>query len=245
MSTAEDDIEVPLSAHGTNHVLIRGQDLNGLLHRYSFTELLLLALTGAPPSADRAKIVNAVLGVALEAGFTPSAAADRVPFKDTTDSLQAGVGTGLLSGSGGLFAQAETVARWLDILIANPSVRAERARQIVATYKDTRRTVPGFGHHLHRGDDPRARALIELAADLGVPGFHLRALATLADALEDAFGQVPVVNAAGAIAAVLGEAGIPAKQFGPLGVTARAAGLATRIATSRRGSTGGGPSDSA
>jgi len=82
----------------------------------------------------------------------------------------------------------------------------------------------------------RARLLIELTADLGVPGHHLRALATLADAIEEAEGQPPIVNAAGAIAAVRGQAGLPIEHFGPLALAARAAGLAAQIATSKRSS---------
>lgn len=89
--------------------------------------------------------------------------------------------------------------------------------------------TPGFGHHRFRDADRRSRALIELTADLGVPGHHLRALATLADAVEAAQGRPLTVNAAAAIAAVLGEAGIDARHFGPLAIATRAAGLAVQI----------------
>ena len=128
------------------------------------------------PSSAQVKIVDAVLIIALEAGFTPSSAAARVPFKHSVESLTAGVATGLLAATAGLFSQAETVARWLDRLIANPNVRGERAVQIVASYHNPQRTIPSFSHHMHRDKDPRARALLELTADLGVAGHRLRCL---------------------------------------------------------------------
>ena len=87
---------------------------------------------------------------------------------------------------------------------------------------------------MHRDEDPRARALLELTADLGVAGHRLSALAMLTDAIASVRVQPPSINAAGANAAALGEAGIQANQFGPFAVTARAAVLATRIATTKR-----------
>ena len=194
----------------------------------------MFSLTGAEPTAEQLSIVNAVLAVALESGFTPSAAASRVPYKDTTDSLQARVGTALLSAGDNVFTQAEITARLLDRVLVKPSTRRQEAEYIVKSYRDTRRQVPGFGHHLHREGDPRARALIELAADLGVPGHHLSALSLLADAVEESHGRPVLVNAAGAIATVLGEVGMPTQGFGLLAVTARAAGLSIQTLTSAR-----------
>lgn len=46
--------------------------------------------------------------------------------------------------------------------------------------------------------------------------------------------QPPIVSAAGAIAAALGEADIQANQSGPFAVAALAAGLATQIATTKQ-----------
>jgi len=101
----------PLSSHRANQIQIRGTDVGELVGAFSFSEMLLFSRQSQAPSVEQRKIVDAVLIVALESVFTPSAAADRVPYKNSTDSLTAGVATGLLAAGGGLFAQAEAVAR--------------------------------------------------------------------------------------------------------------------------------------
>lgn len=217
-----------LTTHTAHGIHVRGADLTSLSTRLSFTGMLLFSLTGQEPSLEQQQIVDAVLNVALESGFTRSAAANRVPYKHSIDSLQAGTGTGLLAAGGGLFTHAEAVAHALDQLIVHASRQRETAEHIVTRFR-AQGAIPGFGHHRFRDEDPRSRALIELAADLGVPGHHLRALATLADAVEAAEGRPLTVNAAAAIAAVLGEAGVVVRHFGPLAIATRAAGLAVQI----------------
>ena len=217
-----------LTSHSADGIRVRGEDLTTLAAQLSFSGMLLFSLTGQRPTQEQQSIVDAVLNVALESGFTRSGAASRVPYRHSIDSLQAGTGTGLLAAGGGLFTQAEAVAHVLDQLIVSAAQQRDVADGLVRKLR-AQGAVPGFGHHRFREEDPRSRALIELTADLGVPGHHLRALATLADAVEDAEGRALTVNAAAAIAAVLGEAGVVVRHFGPLAMATRAAGLAVQI----------------
>jgi citrate synthase len=85
--------------------------------------------------------------------------------------------------------------------------------------------VPGFGHPIHRGKDPRVERLLEIARAAGVAGQHLAALDLLEECLEQELGRKLPTNISAAIAAVLGEAGIPAAIMRGIILVARCGGL--------------------
>ena len=88
--------------------------------------------------------------------------------------------------------------------------------------------LPGFGHPLHKPDDPRTPVLLDLARAEGVAGRHIAALEALGKAVDTAWGKHITINATGAIAAVLSEIGIPVEVMRGFAVITRAAGLVGR-----------------
>jgi citrate synthase len=121
----------------------------------------------------------------------------------------------------------------LTRLIANGS-SDEEADRIVAGHRAERRFVPGFGHPQHKPDDPRSIRLIELAHAEGIAGSHVAAVEVLARAVDRAAGKHITLNATGAIAAVLGDCGIPAEILRGFAIIARAAGLVGHIHEEQR-----------
>src|SRR5207248_3137037 len=47
------------------------------------------------------------------------------------------------------------------------------ATQLVQQYRAAGRAIPGYGHPLHKGYDPRARRLFEVSAEVGLAGQHV------------------------------------------------------------------------
>jgi citrate synthase len=89
--------------------------------------------------------------------------------------------------------------------------------------------IPGFGHPHHKPDDPRSPRLLAIAEEAGVPGRHVRALRLLAKEVDAAWGRHLTINATGAVAALLGEIGVPVGVMRGIAVVSRAAGLVGHI----------------
>ncbi len=87
------------------------------------------------------------------------------------------------------------------------------------------RRCPASATRPHKPDDPRAQRLLELARERNVAGKHVAAIAALSAAIDATYGRHITINATGAIAAVLGDCGVPAEIARGFGLIARCAGL--------------------
>ncbi|TFH49466.1 MAG: hypothetical protein E4H01_04230 [Lysobacterales bacterium] len=101
---------------------------------------------------------------------------------------------------------------------------------ITDEFRSARKAVPGFGHHMHKPDDPRTPKLFALAEAEGVSGEHISALRALSAAVDERFGKHLTINATGAVGALLGEIGIPAPIMRGIAVISRPEGLVAHIA---------------
>jgi citrate synthase len=106
------------------------------------------------------------------------------------------------------------------------SVEAER---IARAHREARQPLPGFGHPLHKPDDPRARRLLDLIEEQGITGDHTRALQALSQAIDRVYGRHITINATGAIAAALADCGVPARIMRGFALISRCAGLVAHI----------------
>jgi citrate synthase len=119
----------------------------------------------------------------------------------------------------------ELIAR---VLAAGDDGAAE-ARRIAVAFKTDKKPIPGFGHPFHKPDDPRTPVLLALARERGVAGPHVAAALALSSAIDDTYGKHITLNATGAIAAVLGDAGVPREILRGMALIARAAGLVGHV----------------
>ena len=115
------------------------------------------------------------------------------------------------------------------------------ARQVnhAGSVEARKQPVPGFGHHLHKPVDPRAYKLLDLArTEPELPGTHLRALETLSRAVDTVAGKSITLNATGAVAALLGEIGVPTEVMRGFAVISRAAGLVAHVVEEQQSPSG-------
>jgi citrate synthase len=219
-----------LCRHTREAIYVRGENLvEDLMGEVTFTEMSYFAVTGRRPSKGQVRILDAVLVTLMEHGLTPSAIAARMVYGSTPETLQAGVSAGLLAVGSVFVGTMEGCAALLARII-DAADTGETAREIAREYRDSRRPVPGFGHHMHKPDDPRTPKLFAIAESEGVPGKHIAALRALSAAVDDAFGKHLTINATGAVAALLGEIAIPAPVMRGFAVISRSAGLVAHIA---------------
>ena len=219
-----------IARHTADAIYIRGASLvDDLIGKLTFTEMMYFQLLGVKPAPAQAKILDAVLVTLMEHGITPSAIATRMIYDSCPEAIQAAVAAGILGVGSTFIGTMEGCAKNLEEILAAPGEERVRAKAIAQRFRSAKLPIPGFGHPHHKPDDPRSPRLFAVAEEAGVPGNHIRALRLLAKEVDAAWGRHLTINATGAIAALLGEIGIPREVMRGIAVVSRAAGLVGHI----------------
>jgi citrate synthase len=219
-----------IARHTTEAIYVRGASLvDDLIGKLSFTEMMYFQLLGNRPTPAQAKILDAVLVTLMEHGITPSTIVSRLIYDSCPEAVQAAVAAGLLGVGSTFVGTMEGCAANLEEILAAPEGEAPRAKAIAQRVRAAKQPIPGFGHPHHKPDDPRSPRLLAIAEEAGVPGRHIRALRLLAKEVDAAWGRHLTINATGAVAALLGEIGVPREVMRGIAVVSRAAGLVGHI----------------
>lgn len=228
-----------LCTHTLTSLHYREADLvEDLLGKKTFTEVMLMQILDRTPRGVDLRITDAVLVVLMEHGLTPSAIATRLIYMSAPENLQGAVSAGLLAVGSSFVGTMENCAGLLDRIGAAADPDAE-AMEIARHYKGLRSPVPGFGHHLHKPVDPRAYKLLDMArAEPELAGHKVRALERLSAAVDAMAGRPITINATGAVAALLGEIGVPTGVMRGFAVISRAAGLVAHIVEEQQSPSG-------
>jgi citrate synthase len=211
-------------------VFVRDKSLcRDLIGKVTFTEMSYFQILGRMPSSAQAAVLDASLVALMEHGLTPSVLATRLVHSSAPEAMQAAVAAGIL-GVGSVFVgTVEGCAALLARMIEAPDGLEGEARRIASEHRARRQAIPGFGHPLHKPDDPRSACILRVAEASGVSGAHIAALRVLARAVDDAYGKHIAINVTGAIAAALGDCGVPAEIMRGFAILARCAGLIGHI----------------
>ncbi|MBK1714927.1 citryl-CoA lyase [Rubrivivax gelatinosus] len=234
--------ETRLCSHTLTSLHYREKNLvEDLLGQRTFTEVMLMQILAREPRPVDMRIVDAVLIVLMEHGLTPSAIATRLIYMSAPENLQGAVSAGLLAVGSSFVGTMENCSRLLDRIQAAGDAEAQKAEAlaIARQHKTERSAVPGFGHHLHKPVDPRAYKLLELGrAEPDLKGDKIAALMTLSAAVDEVAGRPITINATGAVAALLGEIGVPTGVMRGFAVISRAAGLVAHIVEEQQSPSG-------
>ena len=199
-----------LATHTLTDLYYRDQNLvTDMMGKMSFTEAMIGHILNRTPTAADVAIIDAVLLALMEHGLTPSAVATRLTYHSAPEALQAAVAAGLLNVGSTFVGTMENCSKLLREMVEGTEPMDTAAKRIVAEHRAQRKHLPGFGHHLHKPDDPRTPKLFEIARANGVRGDYIRAIEVLSQAVDDSFGKHLTINATGGTAAVLSEIGIP------------------------------------
>lgn len=223
-----------LCRHSLTNIHYREKDLVGELMTGSsdFVKVMAEHILAREMSAPEIRVLNAILIAIMEHGLTPSAIAARQIYMSAPENLQGAVAAGLMAVGSNFVGTMENNAVLLDRLVALPdeTARREAAQSIIAEHRAEKKPFPGFGHHLHKPDDPRAQRLIEMGREAGFDKGYLDCLELLSAEIDAAVGKHLTINATGATAALLGEMQVPVRLMRGFAVISRAAGLVAHIA---------------
>ena len=229
---AQDRRSSAISTSNADTILVRGRDLcEELIGKVSFTDHVWLLVTGELPSAAQRRMLDATLVAIAEHGLVPSVQASRLTLAAAPEALQGAVAAGILGCGSVILGSAEAAGRLFDDVLTRSrgGDLESAARAVLEELVAARRAVPGYGHPLHKGYDPRSRRLFEIAAETGVAGRHVEVAHVIERLLPQVTGKPLAMNVSGAIPAVLLDAGYPLLALKGAPLLARTASLIAHL----------------
>lgn len=221
-----------ISASNAETIVVRGRDLcRELVGVITFTDHAWLLVTGQLPTAAQRRMLDATLVAIAEHGLVPSVAASRMTLAAAPEALQGAVAAGILGCGSVILGSAEAAGRLYAAILARvPAESAEAAaRAVLGELRSSKKPVPGYGHPLHKRQDPRVARLFAVAAEAGIAGRHMEIATRLEGLVAEIWGRPLAMNVSGAIAAVLLDAGYPLLAIKGVPMLARTAGLIAHL----------------
>jgi citrate synthase len=214
-------------------IFIRGYDVTQLMLQASFTDVIFLLHQGRLPAKDERRLFDAILiGVCDHGPAAPSAAAARIVASGNRQSLEAAIAAGVLAmgdaHGGAAYDCMQMIQEYLE-LAERESLSIEAvARRAVAEAKSGRKRLPGMGHRVHRGEDPRTQILFNMARESCLAGKGVEFMRALENATREQIRPLPV-NIDGALSAVLCDLGFTPSVGKVLFIIGRVAGVTAQV----------------
>jgi len=222
-----------ISASNAEQIIVRGHDLVGqLIGRISFTDHVWLLIAGELPSDAQRRVLDSTLVAIAEHGLVPSVVASRMTLAASPEAMQGAVAAGLLGCGSVILGASENAGRFFAEVVEARQGGADlddAVREVVGRYRAVKRAVPGYGHPLHKGHDPRAKRLIEVCEEAGLAGQHIEIAWAVDRLLPEITGRNLKMNVSGAIPAVLLDAGYPLLALKGVPLLARTASLIAHL----------------
>ena len=162
-----------IGASDADSITLMGRDLaSELMGKVTFTELTFLLVRKRMPSAEEARLLDAVLVSLADHGLTPTVLAARLTHTGAPESIQGAIAAGLLGAGSVFLGVVEDTARFLDEILAAGGDAAEAVGARIAAGQ----RIPGLGHPVHKVGDPRTPRIYAIAEETGQLGPHLELL---------------------------------------------------------------------
>jgi citrate synthase len=221
-----------LSTSSADTIVVRGKDLcRELIGQVGFTDYLWFLLSGDLPQPAQRRVLDATLVAIAEHGLVPSVQASRMTYAAAPEALQGAVAAGLLGCGSVILGAAQDAGKLLAEVVARSATGGleAAASAAISERRAVKLPIPGYGHPLHKGEDPRATRLFAVAAEAGLPDAHRRAAKQIEALLPALTGKALVMNVSAAIPAVLLDAGFPLGALKGVPLLARTASLIAHL----------------
>jgi citrate synthase len=216
--------ETSVGTSDADSITVMGRDLaRDLMGKATLSELAFLVVQRRMPTPEETRLFDAVLVSLADHGLTPTVLAARLTHTGAPESLQGAVAAGLLGAGSVFLGVVEDTVRFLDE--AGDDVDGAVAREL-----DAGRRIPGLGHPIHKGRDPRTPRIYEIAEETGLTGPYLERLRQLAAAHARRTRRELPINGAGVAGAALADLGFPGPLLRGFALLARTAGLLGHLA---------------
>jgi len=221
-----------ISASNADTIVVRGRDLcTELVGVVTFTDHAWLLVTGELPNAGQRRMLDATLVAIAEHGLVPSVAVSRMTLAAAPEALQGAVAAGILGCGSVILGSAAAAAQMFTAILgraANEPLEAA-ARAVLGELRAVRAPVAGYGHPLHKRQDPRVARLLAVSAESASSGRHVEVASVVEKLVPEIWGKQLAMNVSGAIAAVLLDAGYPLLAIKGVPMLARTASLIAHL----------------
>ena len=144
-------------------------------------------------------------------------------FHSAPEAIQGAVAAAILGAGSVHLGSSEHCARMLNDALPKDSKETDLDSVALKTVEKrlaNNQLIPGIGHGIHTGGDPRAERLFEVAQETKVYGRYCELLRKIGKLAEERVGRRLPVNVTGAIGAISMDMGLPwqmSKSFAILG----------------------------
>lgn len=237
------DYTTSLGTSDADNISLLGQDLaSDLMGKVGFGELAFWMVAQRRPTPGEVRLFEAVLVSLADHGFTPTAIAARLTYYSAPDSIQGAVAAGLLGGGSRFLGVTEDTGTFLHSIVSDlentdswsDSQWNELALQTVRDRKAAGKFVPGLGHPVHKGGDPRVPVMIAIATEENVRGPHMKLFEAIGRVHDQVLARTLPLNGAGIAGAALADLKLPVSMLRGFSLLARTAGLIGQIAEEQR-----------
>lgn len=216
-----------------DNIYVHGYNLSeDLIGEITLADMAFLGAKHRKPTTKESKMLNAVLVAICEHGFTPSSISTRLTYLGAPEAVQAAVASGLL-GAGTVYLGAmEYVAEMLQKAYEEYGEEKEIekiASLVISERKEKGLQLPGFGHPIHKPEDPRTTKLFAIAKELGFFGENSKLLLEIHRQFCEEKGKIITLNAVGAIGAIMADMDMDYRIIKSFAVASRAVGLVAHV----------------
>jgi len=219
-----------------NEIVISGYQIQDLMGRVSYSEMLYLMVMGKLPEETTGKLIESVLVAVCDQGAVSPAVATSCMAATCGITFNSAVASGMnLLGTihGGAIEEAMIV--FYEVVNRAEKERRsikEVAFEISLRYKEEKKYMPGYGHPLHTEDPRTARlwALAEFAKEKGeISGKYVKAAQSVYEAMKEIKKKNLTINIDASAGAILCELGIPSEVGSGIVCLSRGLGLLAHI----------------
>lgn len=206
-----------ISRAESGKIWVRGYPIQELIEGLSYTESAFLLLRGELPDPRELALFDLAMRSGMDQQLISSAAcAARFTASAFPDSAIPGLASGMLA-SGSVTGSPQEPAEMLIEAVGWELAESEAARRALEVWLERRGAVPGLGHPMHKGAEPRAVSVRKLALELDGWREHGHMLDAIEAELEASKGTRIPMNLAGAIGALLADLAFDPLVIGGLG----------------------------
>lgn len=214
-------------------VYIRGYALQSLIGKLPFAAVVALLIRGKMPTPGEARMMDVILCSILDYSLQKSGTIAARCVVSVNPQMSAGVAAAVLAvgeyavspEEAGRFVLENTL-RWKE----SKEPLESFARGVVDDIRRQKRRIPGFGHPVFRGVDPRAQRLRECAVKQGIWGSIGEWYEAVHCAFKQAVGKPDlVINDVGMMAAILAEMGYTPQEMAGLAILSTMPGVIAHI----------------
>ena len=214
------------------HIWIRGYEINELMKKVSFSDVVYLLHQGQLPTPAIRKIINAILVACADHGTnTPSALSARMVASGNRQGMEAAIAAGILSigdAYGGVGSECmEMIHYGITYAHQNEITIELAASQIVTEITEAGRHIPGLGRRSHE-EDPRVAILFDMMEETKLSGTGIAFLYAIQTCARKQIAYLPI-NVHGMIGAVLHDLGFSPPFAKLFFIISRVAGLSAQV----------------